>query len=154
MKSPWLAALVVAAIALLRMTQANSDETDKALAADSLIGKEPGQVRDDNDLKMKVVWCPPGKFIMGSPKSVASRTNDEDQVEVTLTKGFWLGKCEVSQGEWKRLMITEPWSRDKFTKEGDDFPVTFVSWEDAMYYCRLLTDHEHQAGRLSKDWEY
>src|SRR5436190_16258487 len=67
MKSPWLAVLVVAAIAFLRMTPANSDEADKApaqQAADPMRGKEAGQVRDDNCLKMKLVWCPPGFVIM------------------------------------------------------------------------------------------
>src|SRR4051795_293829 len=39
-------------------------------------------------------WCPPGKFIMGSPPTEPERRPDEDQVEVTLSRGFWMGKYE------------------------------------------------------------
>src|SRR4051812_42760580 len=49
---------------------------------------------------IKLCWCPPGTFIMGSPPSEPERRADEDQVEVTLTKGFWMGKYEVTQGQW------------------------------------------------------
>ena len=39
---------------------------------------------------------------MGSPRSEPERRPGEDQVEVTLTRGFWMAKYEVTQGEWKR----------------------------------------------------
>ena len=44
-------------------------------------------------------WCPPGKFIMGSPPDEPERRPDEHQVEVSLTKGFWMGKYEARQGQ-------------------------------------------------------
>ena len=156
MKSLWLVVFVVAAIASLRMPQANSDEPDRvpASASDTMNGKEPGQVRDDNDLKMKLVWCPPGEFKMGSPKSEAGRLGNDDQVEVTLTKGFWLGKYEVTQSEWKQVMETEPWKGERYIKEGADYPATFVSWNDVTDFCHKLTDQERKAGRLSDGWEY
>jgi formylglycine-generating enzyme required for sulfatase activity len=113
MKSPWLALCVIVAIAFLWITPAKPDDPEKAPskpdAADQFIGKEAGQVRNDNDLKMKLVWCPPGEFVMGTPKSEKQRRKDEDQVGVTLTTGFWLGKYEVTQSEWKQVMKTEPW---------------------------------------------
>jgi hypothetical protein len=60
MKSAWLTVLVVVTVPFLRMTQANSEEPDRVpiLAADSMIGKEPRQVRDDNGLMTKIVWYP------------------------------------------------------------------------------------------------
>src|SRR5437016_2498377 len=66
MKSPWLAVFVVAAITFLTLTQANSGEPDKSPtpAADPMRGKAPGEFRDDNGLKMKLVWCPPGFLTM------------------------------------------------------------------------------------------
>jgi formylglycine-generating enzyme required for sulfatase activity len=199
MKSPWLAVFVVAAIAFLPLTQANSGEPDKSptSAADQMIGKQPGQVRDDNGLKMKFVWCPPGFITMeqvehpaagNTPPGLKKRKavpakkedkpknddNDDDvvdefdpkeqpqprqtdditSVKVFLTKGYWLGKYEVTQSEWKQLMKTEPWKGQKFTKEGADYPATFVSWDDAVDFGRNLTEQERQAGRLSNDWEY
>src|SRR5438105_1672008 len=48
-------------------------------------------------------WCPPGKFRMGSPPGEPERRPDEAQVDVTLTRGFWMGKYEVTQGQWKRV---------------------------------------------------
>ena len=52
---------------------------------------------------VKLCWCPPGKFTMGSPPGEPERRPGEDQVEMTLTRGFWTGKYEVTQGQWKRL---------------------------------------------------
>ena len=41
---------------------------------------------------------------MGSPSGESKRQADEAQVEVTLSKGFWMGKFEVTQGQWKRVV--------------------------------------------------
>lgn len=159
MKSPWLALCVIVAIAFLWITPAKPDEPEKAPskpeAAGTIIRKEAGQVRDDNGLKMKLVWCPPGEFAMGTPKSEKQRGRNEDQVGVTLTTGFWLGKYEVTQSEWKQVMQTEPWkARPTFTREGADYPATFVSWNEATEFCRKLTERERQAGRLPDESEY
>src|SRR3954469_11504039 len=52
---------------------------------------------------VKLCWCPAGKFLMGSPPSEPERRPGEDQVEVTLTRGFWMAKYETTQGLWKRV---------------------------------------------------
>jgi formylglycine-generating enzyme required for sulfatase activity len=155
-KVPRLFLCLLATAYYLHATESIPDEPDKAdkPAADLVIGKEPGQVEDDNGLNMKLVWCPAGKFTMGSPKSETGRQNVEDQVEVTLTKGYWLGKYEVTQSEWKQVMSSEPWKGKDFTKEGSDFPATYVSWDDAMQFCRNLTERERKAGQLPGGWEY
>ncbi|HUE13513.1 MAG TPA: formylglycine-generating enzyme family protein [Planctomycetaceae bacterium] len=117
-------------------------------------GTRAGQVRDDNSLKMKLVWIQPGQFIMGSPKEEKDRGDDEAQVQVTLSKGFWLGQHEVTQVEWQRVMQTTPWCSKEFVKEGGDYPATYLSWYDAMKFCGKLTDQERSAGRLPSDWQY
>ena len=73
-----------------------------------------GSLRDDPDgtragdertiAGIKLCWCPPGRFTMGSPPGEPERRPGEDQVEVTLTRGFWIGKYEVTQGDWKRIV--------------------------------------------------
>src|SRR5258708_16516027 len=89
MKSPWLALCVIVAIAFLGITPANPDEPEKAPskpdAADPFIGKEAGQVRNDNDLKMKLVWCPPGfvtmqnvEFITEPATKKKVKSNDDE----------------------------------------------------------------------------
>jgi formylglycine-generating enzyme required for sulfatase activity len=75
-------------------------------------------------------------------------------VKVTLTKGFWLSQHEVTQAEWRGLMQTTPWNRKFGGKECDNYPATFVSWDDAMKFCEKLTEQERSAGRLPSDWQY
>src|SRR5436190_2310804 len=103
-KAPRLFVCILAAACCLAATDSMPDEPTKVdnPAVDLMLGNEPGQVRDDNALKLKFVWCPPGEFSMGSPKSEVGRKDNEDRVEVTLTKGYWLGKYEVTQAEWKQ----------------------------------------------------
>ena len=45
---------------------------------------------------LEMIWVEPGKFIMGSPPNEKGRAEDEPQLQVTLTKGFYLGKYEVT----------------------------------------------------------
>ncbi len=149
--------LICFAVVCASLTAAEStpgEPPKAATSADAMRGREPGEVRDDNGLKMKLVWCPPGEFTMGSPQSLRGRGRDEDQANVTLTKGYWLGKYEVTQSEWKQVMKTEPWKEKAFNKEGGDYPATFVSWNDAVDFCRKLTEQEQRAGRLPTGWEY
>jgi formylglycine-generating enzyme required for sulfatase activity len=156
---------IVAVIAFLPATESKLVQSAKAVTpstpdpSDRFIGKEDGQVRDDNGLKLKLVWCPPGNFRMGSPRTEVTgryriHPSNEIQEKVTLTRGFWFGKYEVTQAQWKGVMGTEPWKGQIFTKEGADLPATWVSWDDAMDFCRKLTDQERRAGRLLNDWEY
>ena len=84
--------------------QKNVDEKHDDYAR--LAGTKAGEERLFSELQMKFCWCPAGKFTMGSPVDEAGRREDEDQVNVTLTQGFWLGKTEVTQGQWKAVMST------------------------------------------------
>ena len=77
------------------------------------------------DLSMEMVWVKPGTFEMGSPSGEKGRNNDETLHTVTLTDGYWLGKHEVTQSQWKGVMGNNP-SRIK----GPDRPVEQVSWND------------------------
>jgi formylglycine-generating enzyme required for sulfatase activity len=74
--------------------------------------------------------------------------------KVFLTRGYWLGKYEVTQAEWAEVLRTKPWENQVIGKKGNDFPATFVSWEQAMKFCQTITSQERQAGRLPDKWEY
>ena len=74
---------------------------------------------------MEMIWCAPGTFLMGSPLSEIGRFEDEPQHQVMLTKGFWLGKFEVTQAQWTSVMGANP-SHFK----GDKRPVECVSYND------------------------
>ena len=96
---------------------------------------------------MELVYCPPGTFMMGSPASEGGRREDETQHQVTLTRGFWIGKYEVTQEQWESVMGGNP---SKF--RGKRNPVEKVSWNNCKDFClkvgggvRLPTEAE---------WEY
>ena len=84
-------------------------------------------------LDMELIWCPPGSFIMGSPVDEKGRGFDENQHKVTLTKGFYLGKYEVTQEQYHKVMRKNPHKRKQ-----NDFPVYNVSWKEADLFCKRL----------------
>jgi formylglycine-generating enzyme required for sulfatase activity len=103
---------------------------------------------------MKFVYVPPGSFMMGSPKAVMEDDSDEIQHRVTLTKGFFMGVMEVTQGQWKAVMANNP---SYFKNSGDDYPVEEVSWNDAQAFIRSLNRKEGvNKYRLptEAEWEY
>ena len=120
--------------------------------ADSFSGSKAGDEREVSGVK--VCWCPPGSFTMGSPRSEPERRPGEDQVEVTLTKGFWMGKYEVTQGEWKRVVGKFPGEFTEGGGKGDDLPVYNVNYAEAEGFCRRLTGIAHASGDLPRDWEF
>ena len=99
----------------------------------------------------RMVWIPPGTFTMGSPDSEPVRNPWEGpQTRVTLSFGFYMGRYEVTQGEYLAVMGNNP---SYFT--GDlNRPVEKVNWPDAVAYCAALTARERSAGRLPAGYVY
>ena len=110
---------------------------------------KPGENFTVPDLNLTMIWVEPGTFMMGSPVSEAGRIQNEIQHQVTLTKGFYLGKYEVTQAQWSRVMGNTP----SFFK-GADKPVEQVSWNDAVEFCKKLTEMEKEAGRIPQGMSY
>ena len=115
-------------------------------------GTKPGDGREI--VGIPLCWCPPGKFMMGSPRNEPERRPGEDQVEVTLTKGFWMAKYEATQGQWKRVIGDLPGELTAELPEGDDLPVGNVNFAEAEAFCHKLTALGHKSGALPKDWEF
>ena len=93
---------------------------------------------------------------MGSPKDEEDRYANERQHEVRISKGFWLGKYEVTQREWKAVMGGNP---SCFKKCGSESPVEWVSWWDTRKFIEKLNERESGSGygyRLptEAEWEY
>jgi formylglycine-generating enzyme required for sulfatase activity len=128
--------------------------------ADVFAGTRAGQERSDNGLMLRLCWCPPGKFIMGSPPGEPDRANDEAETPVTLTRGFWLGKFEVTQGQWESVMGTTATEQRALARGaklygmGPDHPMYYVNHDEATQFCLKLTASERAAGRLSARTEY
>ncbi|MBR6057402.1 MAG: SUMF1/EgtB/PvdO family nonheme iron enzyme [Victivallales bacterium] len=101
-------------------------------------------------VKLEMVKIPKGDFTMGSPEGELGRYLSETKHHVYLSKDFWLGKTEVTQAQYEALMKGNP---SNF-KKGGDYPVEKVTWNDAMEFCRRLTELERNAGRFPKGYEY
>ncbi|MGA1868758.1 MAG: formylglycine-generating enzyme family protein [bacterium] len=106
---------------------------------------------------MEFVYISPGSFIMGSPEYEEGRDSDENLHEVMVTKGFYMQITEVTQGQWKELMGTNPWQGDKYIREGKNYPVSCVSWYDTQKFIQRLNQREGKdIYRLptEAEWEY
>jgi sulfatase modifying factor 1 len=117
------------------------------------IGRHPGEERMVDGVRL--CWCPPGRFRMGSPASEAGRRADEAQVDVVLSRGFWIGKFEVTQGEWKRVMGSLP-ERGPGAEFGlgDEVPIYWINFPAAETFCRTLSARARRSNALGDDWEY
>jgi len=115
-------------------------------------GARAGDEREAGGIKL--CWCPPGRFRMGSPESETDRRSDEAQVDVTLTRGFWAGKNEVTQAQWARVIGAFPQPQNKGV--GDDYPVHWVSFLEAEEFCRKVAAPAGWVFRLptEAEWEY
>ena len=104
-----------------------------------------------NSIGMKMVLIPPGEFVMGSPENEEGRLGDEGpQHRVRITKPYYLGMYEVTQGEYERVLDTNP---SAFSRNGNRsgrvsgqdtsrFPVERVygtmRWTSARRFRRCL----------------
>lgn len=132
------------------LTVKGDEVTEKRLSLEKVVGPKESHPWTVPDLGLEMVWIDPGDFIMGSPPSEFFR-GDEPQHRVLISQGYWLGKYEVTQLEWKSLMGNMP---SRFDSDENRFPVENVSWEDAINFCRTLTSRERRAGRLPSHLEY
>src|SRR6266852_2134322 len=120
--------------------------------SETFLGTKSGAARKAAGIDL--IWCPPGHFRMGSPRDEPQRRPDEDQVEVTLTKGFWMGKYEVTQGQWKRVVGKVPGEFTAAGGAGYDVPVYNINDAEAEGFCRKLTEMTRASGDLPGEWEF
>lgn len=121
-----------------------------SFAADRFAGLKAGEQRVSAGIRL--CWCPAGRFRMGSPRDESDHRSDEEQVDVTLSRGFWMGKYEVTQGEWSRIVGAFPHEMDRGA--GGDFPVYWVNYAEAEEFARKLTATARKIGELPGDWDF
>ena len=113
-----------------------------------------------------LVFIPPGTFRIGAPMNEEDSSilepgiGEHPQTAVTISRGFWMGKHEVTQGDYLAVMGSNPSSFQGDTNR----PVEMVSWLNATNYCGRLTQRDRAAGRIAPnsvyrlpteaEWEY
>ena len=121
-----------------------------------------------NSIGMKLAHISPGTFLMGSPEGEKRRYEHEGpEHEVRITKAFYLGVHHVTQGEYEKVMGTNPSSfsatgGDKDAVAGrktDHLPVDSVDYKDAVKFCEKLSALKGEMGRVYRlpteaEWEY
>ncbi|MCX6907361.1 MAG: SUMF1/EgtB/PvdO family nonheme iron enzyme, partial [Verrucomicrobia bacterium] len=138
---------------------------------------------------MELLYIPPGEFMLGSTKEEQAwalangcdarwvKFEGEAPRKTAIKQGFWLGKTEVTVGQWKLFVAATGYVTDgekngeSFTTQGpgkpwgpvkganwkdpnfgfklkDNHPVSCISWNDAVAFCEWLNDREAKSGRL------
>ena len=114
-------------------------------------------------INMKMIWVEGGEFMMGCTSEQSDCGDDEKNVRRVKVDGFYIGMLEVTQAQWEAVMGTSIYQqRDKANTSwpmrgvGRDYPMYYVSWEEAMEFCRLLSNKTGKTYTLPTEaqWEY
>jgi formylglycine-generating enzyme required for sulfatase activity len=148
-----IAASTGVVIAIRHLAHADPLDAIASTQPNTLLGRRAGEERTVEGVPL--CWCPPRRFVMGSPTSEAGRRPDEAQVAVTLSRGFWIGKFEVTQGQWKRVNRSLPGQGPSAEFGiGDEVPVYWVNFPAAEGFCRALSGQARRSGALPAGWEF
>jgi formylglycine-generating enzyme required for sulfatase activity len=104
-----------------------------------------------------MIWVADGNFTMGSPTTEPGRSTSETEHNVSLTKGFYLGKYEVTQAQYAVVMSGNTNSLNPSPSNwpnNPNRPVEKVSWDDVQIFLTRLNASEQAAGRLPSGWSY
>ena len=123
--------------------------SDRAMPKDATEPKQ-GEVWIEPVTGMEMLWVPSGCFMMGSPPELREPEDDDDEGPVTRVclSGFYMGRYEVTNAQYRKFRKEHNSGEYKvpgnvpkaFSLNEDDQPVVNVSWNDAMTYCRWLSD--------------
>jgi formylglycine-generating enzyme required for sulfatase activity len=128
---------------------------------DQLQAQSPKEIT--NSIGIKLMLIPKGTFMMGSPEREKGRWEQETQHEVTISRDYYLGVYEVTQAQYEKVMGKNPshFQGAIVRNENADLPVENVSWDDAVEFCKKLSDlpEEKKTGReyrlpTEAEWEY
>jgi formylglycine-generating enzyme required for sulfatase activity len=116
-----------------------------------------------NSLGIEFVYIPPGEFMMGSDFA----RNEKPIHKVTIKKGFWMSKYEITQKQWEQVMDTTLRQQKDRTSpfvqikgEGPNYPMYFVNWEETKEFIKQLNNKTLFDDELvyslpsEAEWEY
>ncbi|MCI0490072.1 MAG: SUMF1/EgtB/PvdO family nonheme iron enzyme [Blastocatellia bacterium] len=134
------------------------DERGKIVRQPAVQAK--GFVEDLGGVRLEMVEITGGTFMMGSPVNEAQRNDDETPLHQVNISGFFMGRYEITQAQWRAVARLPKEKIDlnpnpsKF--RGDTLPVEQVSWEEAVEFCERLSKATGRKYRLPSEaeWEY
>ena len=95
-----------------------------------------------------------GTFLMGDSRELAVQ-GETPCVEVTITKPFWISRYEITNRQLRRLTpahMVRTWNHRNLN--GNEQPAGEVSCDEAVLFCKTLTDREQRLGRVPEGYEY
>jgi formylglycine-generating enzyme required for sulfatase activity len=122
------------------LIQQMADGSDTPAAAPT-----PGRDFTLSGPRLDMIWVEHGSFLMGGNGDYDGRPI----TRVTLTRGFWLGKYELTHAQY--VAVTH---KKRSGSEGELMPAGYVSWMDAVEFCRRLTKMVKAAGCLPEGYVY
>ena len=115
-------------------------------------------------VNMKMIWVEGGDFLMGCTSEQGNCESDEQNVRRVTVDGFYIGMLEVTQSQWEKVVgtsIYQQWTKAGNSGSpsrgvGSDYPMYCVSWDEAMEFCRLLSNKTGRTYTLPTEaqWEY
>lgn len=115
--------------------------------------RQPDQLVDlGDDVALTLVKIPPGSFVMGGGD--LSQSEQLPATRISFQRGFWLGKCPVTQAQYRAVTGMSP-----SANRGDNLPVESLSWEDAQAFLDALNRLGDTSGGefrfpTEAEWEY
>ncbi len=106
-----------------------------------------GDIMRDKITGIELVYIPAGCFMMGS--DAEEHQDDERPVHKVCLDAFWMGKCQVTQVQWQKIMGKNP----STFQNGGTYPVEQVSWNDAQKFIAKLNKQSGKAYRLPTEAE-
>lgn len=114
------------------------------------------------DINMKMIWVEGGDFLMGCTSEQGNCESDEQNVRRVTVDGFYIGMLEVTQSQWEKVVGTSIYQQKSKANYSDtygvgpDYPMYYVSWDEAMEFCRLLSNKTGKTYTLPTEaqWEY
>ncbi|MEN8254693.1 MAG: formylglycine-generating enzyme family protein [Verrucomicrobiota bacterium] len=107
----------------------------------------------EDSVEMEFMPIPAGYFMMGSDEG----EEDERPVhQVEFKRSFWMAKTEVTRQQYEQFgKVNYKLEKNEVEMpKGAEYPACYVSWNEAMAFCKWLTKKERRRGRLPEGYEY
>ena len=141
----------------------SSKETQTGYASQPIPAANQDFTETAWNINMKMIWVEGGDFLMGCTSEQSDCGADEQNVRRVTVDGFYIGMLEVTQSQWEKVVGTtisqqgnKKGSNYSLKGVGPDYPMYYVSWDEAMEFCRLLSNKTGLTYTLPTEaqWEY